>query len=239
MTRFRWLLGDEPARPGLAHRAQPRLAPAHGHRDRVRGRRPELPAHRGQLVRDRPARRSPLINTGLTYDYQRAGQESADDAIATALDETARESGTAYDPATRCSWQQLPATGLPGSSVPAVARLLSVPGACQHVALVGRCPSSPGEIAVLKADATTYGWSLGSRITPARVPDDVPGRRHLHAASRDDAFWFGPRLQTAPGRLSRSCPVALAPWFTTQAGIELTATRGSSPSTRRSTSPRT
>src|SRR6478752_10550731 len=39
----------------------------------------------------------PLINTGLTYDYRHAAHETADDAIATALDETSRESGPAYN----------------------------------------------------------------------------------------------------------------------------------------------
>ena len=46
----------------------------------------------------------PLINTGLTFDYQPADHESPDRAITTALDETARESGRAYRPGHAMVW---------------------------------------------------------------------------------------------------------------------------------------
>ncbi len=164
----------------------------------------------------------PLINTGLTYDYQPTGQESPDRAIATSLDGAARESGTFYRPGHALLWNELEQTSLPGSSVPAVARLVSVPGACQHVSLVGRCPSTPGEIAVLKADASTYGWKLGSRIRQPEYPTTFTVVGIYTPRAEDDAFWFGPRLQTAPGRLLPQLIASrLAPWFTTQAGVEL------------------
>ncbi len=167
-------------------------------------------------------RAQPLINTGLTYDYQPADHERPDAAIATALDETARESGPAYHSGHAILWDQLDQTSLPGSSVPAVAHLLSVPGACQHVSLVGRCPTTPGEVAVLKADATTYGWKLGSRIRQPEYPTTFTVVGIYTPRAEDDAFWFGPRLRTAPGRvLPQLIPSQLAPWFTPQAGIEL------------------
>jgi putative ABC transport system permease protein len=164
----------------------------------------------------------PLINTGLTYDYRPDGGESPDRAIATALGETARESGTAYRPGHAILWDQLDQTSLPHSSVPAVARLVSVPGACRHVGLVGRCPSSPGEIAVLKADAATYRWTLGSRVRQPEYPATFTVVGIYTPRAEDDAFWFGPRLQTAPGHvLPQLVPSRPAPWLTTQAGIEL------------------
>ena len=222
MTRFRWLLAT--SLRGLASRTVLSLGSllltVIAIASAVVGPSYQLTAANSFVIAQLAAQ--PVINTGLTYDYQRADQESADHAIATALDETARESGTAYEPGHAMLWQQLPATGLPGSSVPAVARLLSVPGACQHVALVGRCPSSPGEIAVLKADATTYGWSLGSRITQPAYPTAFRVVGIYTPRAGDDAFWFGPRLQTAPGHLlPQLVPSQLAPWFTTQSGIEL------------------
>ena len=164
----------------------------------------------------------PLINTGLTFDYQHGDQETADQAIVTALDETTRESGTGYNAGHAMVWDQLAATTFPSGGVPAVARLVSVPGACTHVSLVGRCPTAPGEIAVLKADAETYGWKLGSRIDQPeyKAPFTVVGIYTSRA--QDDGFWFGPRLQTAPGRaLPTVIPSRPAPWITTQAGIEL------------------
>jgi len=164
----------------------------------------------------------PLINTGLTYDYRHAPQESADDAIVTALDETARESGTAYNAGHAMVWDQLPLTGLPTSPIPIIPRLVSVPGACTHVALTGRCPTSPGEIAVLKADATTYGWKVGSRIRQPELPMTYTVVGIYTPKADDEGFWFGPRLQTQPGRLvPQLVPSRPAPWITTQAGIEL------------------
>ena len=164
----------------------------------------------------------PPINTGLTYDYQHGDQETADQAIVTALDETARESGTAYNAGHAMLWDQLDQTAFPGASLPAVARLVSVPGACTHVALVGRCPTAAGEIAVLKADAETYGWKLGSRIDQPEYKQPFTVVGIYTAQARDEAFWFGPRLQTAPGRaLPTVIPSRPAPWITTQAGIEL------------------
>ena len=101
---------------------------------------------------------------------------------------------------------------------------MSVPGACTHVALVGRCPTAPGEIAVLKADAETYGWKLGSRIDQPEYQQPFTVVGIYTARPQDEGFWFGPRLQTAPGRaLPTVIPSRPAPWITTQAGIELTS----------------
>ena len=167
-------------------------------------------------------RAQPLINTGLTYDYRHADGEHADDAIVTALDETARESGTSYEPGHAMVWDTLPETRFPASSVPVVARLVSVPGACTHVALTGRCPTAPGEIAVLKADAATYGWKLGSRIEQPEYSQVLTVVGIYTPKAQDEGFWFGPRLQTAPGRLlPQLLPARTAPWITTQAGVEL------------------
>jgi hypothetical protein len=164
----------------------------------------------------------PPINTGLTYDYRHGDSETADQAIVTALDETARESGTAYNAGHAMVWDQLDQTTFPGASLPAVARLVSVPGACTHVALVGRCPTAASEIAVLKADAETYGWKLGSRIDQPEYKQPFTVVGIYTSQARDEAFWFGPRLQTAPGRgLPTVIPSRPAPWITTQAGIEL------------------
>ena len=148
MTRFRWLLAT--SLRGLASRTALSLGSllltVIAIASAVVGPSYQLNAANSFVIAQLQAQ--PLINTGLTYDYRPAGQESPDRAIGTALDETARESGTAYQPGHAILWDELDQTSLPGSSVPAVARLLSVPGACQHVTLVGRCPSTPGEISL-------------------------------------------------------------------------------------------
>jgi hypothetical protein len=99
---------------------------------------------------------------------------------------------------------------------------VSAPGACTHVALTGRCPTSPGEIAVLEADAATYGWKLGSRIRQGELPMPYTVVGIYTPTAEGETFWFGPRLQTQPGRLlPKLVPSRTAPWITPQAGIEL------------------
>ncbi len=223
MTRLRWLLAT--SLRGLASRTVLSLGSllltAIAIASAVVGPSYQLNAANSFVIAQLEA--EPLINTGLTYDYQRADHESPDRAISTALDETARESGVAYRPGHAMVWDELPMTRLPASSIPAVARLVSVPDACRHVSLVGRCPSSPGEIAVLEADAATYGWKVGSRIRQPEYPTPFTVVGIYTPRAQDDAFWFGPRLQTAPGRLlPQLIPSRLSPWITTQAGIELT-----------------
>jgi putative ABC transport system permease protein len=168
----------------------------------------------------------PLINTGLTYDYRPSPGETIDSAVATSLDEAQQESGTAFEPGHAIVWQPLPTAVLtPGQDPPGSQQtLVSVPGACTHVDLRGRCPAVPGEIAILAADAQTLGLRLGSTLNPYH--DDTPFTvvGIYRPRPQDDDFWFGSgRLETIPAVVSgqRPAPARLAPWFTAQAGIEL------------------
>ncbi len=110
----------------------------------------------------------PTISTGLTYDYRPAPGESTDTAIASALDGAGQESGPAFLPGHAIVWDPLRAVNLPRSALPVVPTLVSVPGACSHVELRGRCPTNPGEIAILQADATTYGLASRQPAQPVR-----------------------------------------------------------------------
>ena len=189
----------------------------------------------------------PLINTGLTYDYQHADQETADDAIVTALDETSRESGTGYNPGHAMVWDELAETRFPASSIPAIARLVSVPGACTHVALVGTVSHLAGRDrgAEGRRRRPTAGSSAPGSASPSTTtPYTVVGIYTPKA--QDEGFWFGPRLQTAPGRLLPTAdPVAAPhPGSPPRPGSSSAATAGSSPSTspcasRPSSRPRT
>jgi hypothetical protein len=167
----------------------------------------------------------PLINTGLTFDYHPSRGQTIDAGTATALDQSQQESGSAYLPGHAIVWQTLAAAPLSPGETPAGGQptLVSVPGACTHVALRGRCPTVPGEIAILAADATSLGLHLGSTLNPYgdRTPFTVVGIYRPRA--QDDAFWFGSgRLETIPAPpLPRTGPARPAPWITTQAGIEL------------------
>jgi putative ABC transport system permease protein len=167
----------------------------------------------------------PLINTGLTYDYRPADGETIDSAVTTAVDETRRESGTAFRPGHAIVWQPLGETQLtPGDAFGSVPTLVSVPGACTHVALRGHCPTVPGQIAILAADAESLGLHLGSTLDPYQ--DDTPFTvvGIYRPRPQDDDFWFGPgRLETIPAVVGgqRPAPARRAPWITAQAGIEL------------------
>ncbi len=165
----------------------------------------------------------PLL-TGLTYDYLPRQGETVDDAAATALGETGRQSGPGYLPGRVFAWQPLPvSTAISPSGERIVPTLLSAPGACQHVALRGRCPSGPGEVAVLAADARNAGLDVGSTLNPYgdQTPFRVTGIYRPRQSAADSEFWFDlGRLQTVPasprGRIAH-----LAPWITSQVTIEL------------------
>jgi putative ABC transport system permease protein len=174
-------------------------------------------------------RAQPLVNTGLTYEYRPVGRQDVDQAVSTALGEASRASGPAYRPGHAILWQPLPETTLPHSEGSKLPTLLSVPGACTHVALQGRCPTNPGEIAVLASDAEMYGLHLGSRLNPYHdpTPFTVVGIYRARDDPGDFAFWFGSQtLQSVPGRLlptagGTKTPDHPGPWFTSQATIEL------------------
>jgi putative ABC transport system permease protein len=167
----------------------------------------------------------PLINTGLTFDYVPSRGQTIDDAVSTGLDQSQQESGTAYLPGHAIVWQRLAPAVLGNSEGPAGGQptLVSVPGACAHVALRGRCPTVPGQIAVLAADAAALSLHVGSTLNPYgdRTPFTVVGI--YRPRPQDDAFWFGSgRLETIPSPPKPKAPPAhLAPWITPQAGIEL------------------
>ena len=162
------------------------------------------------------------LTTGLTYDYQPGRGETIDQAAATALDETSRESGSAYRSGHAFAWQPLPATdAISPSRTPAFPTLLSAPGACRHIALSGRCPTEPGEIAILGTDAETLGLKIGSTVNPYgdHSPFVVTGIYRPRERPGDLAFWFDiGRLQTVPASSRRIAH--LAPWITPQVSIE-------------------
>jgi putative ABC transport system permease protein len=164
----------------------------------------------------------PLL-TGLTYDYRPSRGETVDQAVATALAETSRESGPAYLPGRAFAWQSLPTTTrISPSRSPSVPTLLSAPGACQHISLRGRCPTGVGDVAVLAEDARTNGLHIGSKVNPYgnRTPFVVTGIYRPRASPADSVFWFDiGRLQTVPPSTRRIAH--LAPWITSQASIEL------------------
>jgi hypothetical protein len=172
-------------------------------------------------------RAQPRINTGLTYDYHPQHHEDIDAAVGTALDETTRESGSGYLPAHAIVWQPLPSVPLHSlSGAPSQPRMVSVPGACEHVHLVGRCPTNPGEIAMLRVDARNNELKVGDSFNPYGDPTPLHVVGIYTATDRpsDDAFWGGSgRLESTPGlvTLAKTVPAYPGPWITSQASIEL------------------
>jgi hypothetical protein len=169
-------------------------------------------------------RAQPFVNTALTYDYHPPRTQDVDQGVATALEETSRESGDGYLPGHAFVWQNLPEVSLPGSPAASAPRLLSLPGACAHVHLRGRCPTNPDEIAILRADADNYGVKPGDSFNPyGDKPFRVVGTYTPTDSNADERFWGGTqRLESSPGSsFPRPVPAHPAPWIATQAGIEL------------------
>jgi hypothetical protein len=170
-------------------------------------------------------RAEPPISTGLTYDYRPQANEDVDAAVVSALKETTEESGPGYDAGHALVWQPLGQVGLSGVEGPSTPRLVSVPGACDHVRLTGRCPTNPGEVALLRHDADTYGLHVGDTFNPYgdRTPLTVTGTYVPTGKVADDTFWGGSQtLQSAPGvsTMRETIPARPAPWITPQPTIE-------------------
>ena len=129
-------------------------------------------------------RAQPAISTGLTYDYAPAEDGGRRRRLVATVDGDPRASpASSFRPRARpCVWQRLLEVAAAGErTVPTVPRLVSVPGACTHVQLQGRCPTEPGEIAILQADAATYGLQVGSTLNPYGDPTPFTRRRDLPA----------------------------------------------------------
>lgn len=173
-------------------------------------------------------RAQPSITTGLTYDFQPLANQDVNQAVASAVEASAQESGRFFEPGHPIVWQQLPQVALPASPVVSVPRLVSVPGACDHVKLEGRCPTNPDEIAMLRVDAENNLLHVGDTFNPYgdSHPFRVVGVYTATDRPADDAFWGGlGRLQSVPGVQQpfppKLVPAHPAPWITSQAGIEL------------------
>lgn len=91
-------------------------------------------------------------------------------------------------------------------------QLLAKPGACDHLELEGRCPTRPGETAILAGDAEQDGLKLGDRMDlgPPFGGLTVVGIYSYPSGSDTsdeeltelEDYWFEPRkLATVPARL--------------------------------------
>ncbi|MCP3421417.1 FtsX-like permease family protein [Nocardioides pinisoli] len=100
--------------------------------------------------------------------------------------------------------------------------LLAKPDACTHLDLEGRCPSAPGEVAVLAGDAEEDGHELGDRIdlggrfgTLTLVGTYAYPSGPTVAADRREAledFWFEPgRLASVPATVRTGTEVPRQP----------------------------
>ena len=175
-------------------------------------------------------RAEPRVNTGLSYTYVPPAHQKPRAATAAALTATREVSGGAYGPGHAMLWQPLPGReSSPHPLDPAAPTLLSAPGDCRHVALEGRCPRRPGEIAVEASNAFTYRWHLGSVVDPYDdgAPFRVVGIYQPRHNAGDFAFWFdSEQLRAVPGRLltipaNNLNPITRpAPWFSTRSTIE-------------------
>jgi hypothetical protein len=159
----------------------------------------------------------PLVDTGLTFDYHSPPNtlDSLGQAARTAVSEAARLSGPAFARGHPIVWDPIPVPRLPHSGLSVSPTLVAADGACRQVVLQGDCPTSPGQIAVLKSDADALGLQVGSRIrASAKKPYVVTA---LYEPSASGAtFWFGNgRLQSIPASgPPKNLPARPAPWIT-------------------------
>ena len=83
-----------------------------------------------------------------------------------------------------------------------LAMLLAKEGACDHLQITGRCPTSPGQALILAGDAEYSGLGIGDPVDlTGGLPNvTIVGTYTVPAAETD--FWFDPRrLASVPRRI--------------------------------------
>ena len=203
MTRLRWLLATSLRGLASRTRAQPRLPAADGDRDRVGGRRPELPAQRRQLLRDRPAGRAApdQHRADLRLPARGPGDRRPGDR-----DRPRRDRARVGHGVPRRSRDGVGPAGPDG-----VPRGVATGSGAPGVGPGGVHPRRPGREVSHRGgrDRRTEGRRRDLRLE-ARLPDRpagvqaaVHGRRHLHAAPAGRWFLVRP---TAADRTRSGAP---------------------------------
>ncbi len=105
----------------------------------------------------------PNFLTGVVFDYRPTldPEDTYAEQLSSARSLADRELNDQFAPATIATWSQR-FNGFPGHD--GAANLVSAPGQCAHVHLVGRCPSKVGEALILKQDSTYAPLKIGQSV---------------------------------------------------------------------------
>lgn len=141
-------------------------------------------------------RAEPLPVIGMRLDYTPTSiphEESYPQALDRADKLAARTLNDQFEPATLSLWTHR-LSGLGG-----LATLMAAPGSCDHVHVVGRCPTKPGEAMILKADSAYAHVKLGDEVNIEGYPTPISivGIYRAHPFDRD--YWYDPTyFQSVP-----------------------------------------
>ncbi|MGI8522367.1 MAG: ABC transporter permease [Nocardioides sp.] len=171
-------------------------------------------------------RSEPPILTALTFDYTPDASLSVDAAVVDADAQATEAAGTGFAAPHSFVFSQpglAPNVG-PNGGEP---RLVSVPGACQHVQLTGRCPTNLNEIAILAADSQQLGVKIGGSFHPWADSRTVKVVATYRPRAADAGFWLlDTRLQSSPAvpatPINPGHPYRPGPWLTPQSTFEKT-----------------
>lgn len=165
-------------------------------------------------------RAAPNFLTGVVLDYSPPQTGSPEtglghfdpggyaEALAEARKLADQQLNDQFAPATAMLW-----TGrIYSSRFGGEAAVLAAHGACAHLALTGRCPSSPGEVLVLRHDSSFAGVRVGERfrLPSVSIPLHVVGVYAPRA--KDENFWFDlANLASVPPAPTLPAPTPYSP----------------------------
>lgn len=129
-------------------------------------------------------RSEPMVMTGMAFDYTPTTDQPLPDAATKAAALANKALNGHFGPATTAYWS----TRL--STLGGYGRIVSSPGACQHLAVVGRCPTKPFEAMILGFDRTYAHVKIGQTIKFAGLPKPLTVVGIYTAHPFDESYWF-------------------------------------------------
>src|SRR6478736_5357785 len=137
----------------------------------------------------------PGFLTGMVFDYEPGSSVTKTETLAAARTAANAKLNDTFAPTTLALWSDR-FKGFPrGGEI----SMMSARGSCEHVALVGRCPTKVGEALILAHDSAYAHLKVGDTVKLRHFPGRVTIVGTYTPRAVDEGYWFNLRdLESVP-----------------------------------------